>query len=95
MKSDKKGLIIAGIIISSIVIIISTVIIAVTLVSNNYNTRTIMIYMVGADLESNNGLASVDLNSIDKNIANDSSINVYLIAGGSKKWDKGISPLPV
>ena len=87
MKSDKKGLIIAGIIISSIVIIISTVIIAVTLVSNNYNTRTIMIYMVGADLESNNGLASVDLNSIDKNIANDSSINVYLIAGGSKKWD--------
>ena len=46
-----------------------------------------MIYMVGADLESNNGLASVDLNSIDKNIANDSSINVYLIAGGSKKWD--------
>lgn len=87
MKSDKKGLIIAGIIISFIIIIVSTVTIVITLTTNQYNTRTIMIYMVGSDLESNNGLASVDLSSIDKNIANDSSISVYLIAGGSKKWD--------
>ena len=87
MKSDKKGLIIAGIIISSIIIILSTITIVITLKSSNYNTRTIMIYMVGSDLESNNGLASADLNSIDKSIANDPSINVYLIAGGSKNWD--------
>ena len=34
------------------------------LTKNNNKSRTIMIYMVGADLESKSGLASVDLNSI-------------------------------
>ena len=45
-------------------------------------TRTVMIYMVGSNLESGSGLASVDLESIRYN----PNLKVVLIAGGSYKW---------
>ena len=45
-----------------------------------------MIYMVGADLESKNGLATVDLDSINYNSMDNENINVVLIAGGATKW---------
>ena len=45
-------------------------------------SRTVMIYMVGADLESKAGLATVDLDAIEYN----KDAKVVLIAGGSKKW---------
>lgn len=50
-------------------------------------SRTIMIYMVGADLESKSGLATVDLNSIDYNKIKSKDISVYLLAGGSSNWN--------
>jgi len=87
MKSSKRNLIILGIIFSLIVILSSFTAIFIILTSNKSVTRTVMIYMVGSDLESDNGLASADLSSIDKNISNNSNVNVYLIAGGSKYWN--------
>lgn len=49
--------------------------------------RTIMIYMVGADLESGNlGLATFDLDGIDYNKLNEQNTKVVLIAGGSTSW---------
>ncbi len=50
-------------------------------------TRTIMIYMVGADLESKSGLATTDLKGISYNKMDNKNINVILIAGGTEKWD--------
>ena len=87
MKSSKRNLIVLGIIFSLIVILSSFTAIFIILTSNKSVTRTVMIYMVGSDLESDNGLASADLSSIDKNISNNSNVNVYLIAGGSKYWN--------
>lgn len=52
----------------------------------NYS-RTVMIYMVGSNLESENGLGTVDLDSIDYNRMDNENVNVVLIAGGSKEWD--------
>ena len=57
------------------------------LTKNKNRTRTIMIYMVGADLESKSGLASTDLDSINYDEMDNKNINVVLIAGGSKKWN--------
>lgn len=50
------------------------------------NSRTIMLYMVGSDLESRVGLATVDLDSIDYDEIDTENTNVVLIAGGTKKW---------
>ena len=54
------------------------------------NSRTVMIYMVGADLESKNGMATVDLKEIDGTKVDLEHDNVLLIAGGSKRWDNNI-----
>lgn len=49
-------------------------------------SRTLMIYMVGSNLESQSGLATVDLNTIDYEKTSLENINVLLIAGGSRRW---------
>lgn len=54
---------------------------------DNNTSRTIMIYMVGADLESKSGLATTDLESIDYDKMDNENINVVLIAGGAKEWN--------
>ena len=85
MKNKKRGILIAGIIISVLVIIVSVTTTIVALLNSGGVSRTIMIYMVGSNLESTGGLASSDLNSIDKNI--DSNTKVLLIVGGTKNWN--------
>lgn len=54
--------------------------------TNTDYERTIMIYMVGANLESENGFATLDLNGINYDTLNNESTKVILIAGGSKRW---------
>lgn len=51
-------------------------------------TRTIMIYMVGSNLESENGLATVELDSLlaVKDKVDLNNVNVLLYVGGTKKW---------
>jgi len=81
MKNTRK-ILIGGIVVSIMVIIASITVSAIVLLNNGVS-RTVMIYMVGSNLESTNGLASSDLASI-KNI--DSNTKVLLIAGGTSKW---------
>lgn len=55
--------------------------------------RTIMIYMVGSDLESSHGLASAELEHIVPSNIDLKNNNIILIAGGSKIWKNDfISP---
>lgn len=58
--------------------------------SSDSTTWTVMLYMCGADLESDGGEASSDMVDIAKQATND---KVHFIAqtGGSKAWQKGIS----
>lgn len=49
-------------------------------------SRTIMVYMVGSNLESKSGLGTVDLNGIDYAEMDNENVNVVLIAGGSEEW---------
>ena len=49
-------------------------------------SRTVMIYMVGADLELDLKLATIDLEGIDYDDVSDNNTNVYVITGGTKEW---------
>lgn len=48
--------------------------------------RTIMIYMIGSDLEAEYAAASLDINEISNSGADFSKNNILIYTGGSKKW---------
>ncbi|MBE5810537.1 MAG: hypothetical protein E7318_06315 [Clostridiales bacterium] len=52
---------------------------------------TVMLYMCGTDLESNNGQATRDLGSILNSRYNTDEINVIALAGGTFSWKSGYS----
>ena len=87
MCSKKRNCILI-IILSSVIVVLLAIFIFIALSGNSKLnlSRTIMIYMVGSDLESGNGLATVDLNEINYNLMDNQNINVLLVAGGTKKW---------
>ena len=62
-----------------------------TILGNNRDTFTIMIYMCGTDLESKSGMASNDLKEI-ASASYDSNVNIIVYTGGCKQWKiNGIS----
>lgn len=69
-------------------IVVTLSVIAVTSVANKFqsDTRTIMIYMSGSNLESEKGIATADLNSIISEEINLEETNVLVYTGGTKKW---------
>lgn len=54
-------------------------------------SRTIMIYMVGSNLEYEGGIATSDLNGINPDEIDLEHINILLYTGGTKKWHNFIS----
>ena len=54
--------------------------------SNSKGTKTVMIYMCGADLESEGGIASLNLKDLQNSKIDYDNINIVLCAGGAKKW---------
>lgn len=57
--------------------------------SNHTGTRTIMVYMVGSDLESSRGAATVDLLEMKLANVNLTDVNVVVYVGGAKRWKNG------
>ncbi len=57
------------------------------------DTVTVMVWMCGADLESKNGMASLDIQEMaSANLDANDNVKVILCTGGSKKWHiQGIS----
>ena len=81
-NSNKKLIIIS---IATFIVVFS-IVLSLLLFINRGKSRTVMIYMVGSNLESDAGLGTVDLQSINYNTAKSEDVNVVLIAGGSEKW---------
>ena len=52
---------------------------------------TVMVYMCGADLESDSGLATSDLNEILKVSGQPDDVNIIVETGGAKSWKSGQS----
>ena len=61
--------------------------VTVTVVEQQRDDQTIMIYMCGADLESENGLASGDLQEILSVKNQPDDVNIIVETGGAKSWD--------
>ena len=55
-------------------------------ITKTNNKRVVMIYMVGSNLESKNGLATRDLQDLDYNKLKANNTEVILIAGGTTSW---------
>ena len=53
---------------------------------------TVMIYMCGADLESENGLATMDLNEILSVSGQPDEVNIVVETGGANSWKKSEIP---
>ena len=88
-KSSSSKIILVSLIsgFAAILLILLIVIFIGTKQSTNSNvSRTVMIYMVGSDLESQNGLGTIDLEEIDYYKMDNQNVNVLLIAGGSNEW---------
>ena len=86
IKKDKKIKYLICIVLFAMVLIICFL--SYNIFKNSkLKSRTIMIYMVGSNLESDAGLATTDLNSIDYNIMDNKNVKVVLIAGGSETWN--------
>ena len=54
-------------------------------------TRTVMIYMVGSNLESDSAIATSDINSIKPEEVDLDNVNVLLYTGGTAKWHNFVS----
>ena len=69
--------------------------IAIFLVASAFQVknRTILIYMAGANLESEAGIASADLSSIDYSTIDLKTTNVLVYAGGAKRWYNKFNPM--
>ena len=57
---------------------------------NTGNGWTVMVYMIGSDLESKHGLAGKDLEEMQASVRGDTSLLV--MAGGAKVWNNGFDP---
>ena len=57
-----------------------------TLFSSTNGKRTIMIYMIGSDLETKYAAASGDIDEMINSKADFENVNVLLYTGGAKKW---------
>lgn len=55
------------------------------------NSRTIMLYIDGSNLESNSKIVTADLNSIDPDKVDLEHVNVLIYTGGTSKWHNFIS----
>ena len=51
---------------------------------------TLMVYLCGSDLESENGMATADLNEMLHAKLNDDRVNIIVETGGAKKWNNSV-----
>ena len=56
---------------------------------NNRDTMTILVYMCGADLESQNGMATSDLKEM-LNAGISDNINLIVYTGGARRWKNNV-----
>ena len=61
-----------------------------TIKGNGKDTVTIMIYLCGSDLESENSMATADLNEMLHANLNDDKVNIIVETGGAKKWNNSV-----
>ena len=61
-----------------------------TIKGNGKDTVTLMIYLCGSDLESENSMATADLNEMLHANLNDDKVNIIVETGGAKNWNNSV-----
>ena len=61
-----------------------------TLKGSGRDTVTLMVYMCGTDLESENGMGTADLNEMLHAALNDDKVNIIVETGGTKRWNNSV-----
>ena len=86
-------LVILGLLFFIILILIVLIVILVikkpgggSIFKNKDNTRTVMIYIDGSNLESDHGIATSELDAIDPSTIDLEHTNILVYAGGTTKW---------
>ncbi|MDO5703411.1 MAG: hypothetical protein Q4G47_08670, partial [Lachnospiraceae bacterium] len=51
---------------------------------------TVMIYMIGSDLESRSGMATADLNEMVYSGISNPNVNVFVETGGCRRWRNSV-----
>ena len=54
--------------------------------NKNKGTRTMMVYIIGSNLESESSAASLDIQEMMTSGFDEESMNIYIYTGGSKRW---------
>ena len=83
-KDGLKKIILIIMFFVTLLLIIVSIVLGLTL--SKVNSRTIMIYMAGSNLESSSGIATADLESIVPSEVDLETTNVLVYTGGSKFW---------
>lgn len=60
------------------------------ILGNGKDEVTVMIYLCGTDLESENGMGTADLNEMLHANLNDDKVNIIVETGGTKKWNNSV-----
>ena len=84
LSGAQKGIIIGLLLV--VVVLLGIVVLFTGGTSLHDGSRTIMIYVVGSNLETDSGIVTVDLDSIDPEEIDLSKTNVLLYTGGTEKW---------
>jgi len=82
-KNNKKSLIVVGVI---LILVFGLFILLGMYTKLSSKTKTMMLYMVGSDLESNSGQASYNLYDLLNSKLDLENINIVIYAGGSSNW---------
>lgn len=69
-----------------ITLLLAGVAIVICLDDNKIESRTIMVYMSGSNLETDNGIATADLESIVPSSVDLNTTNVVVYTGGTQRW---------
>ena len=69
-----------------ITLLLAGVAIIICLDDNKIESRTIMVYMSGSNLETESGIATADLESIVPSSVDLNITNVVVYTGGTQKW---------
>ncbi|MBQ1344172.1 zinc-ribbon domain-containing protein [Candidatus Saccharibacteria bacterium] len=83
--NKKKKIIITTLCLVTALVIGASVLALKMLVDKPY-TRTVMVYMIGSDLESSQSSASLDINEMKEAGFNQDDTKVLVYTGGSKSW---------
>ena len=92
MDSKKYNILIISLSAAIVVVIVATIVICLNVqknsavISGDNATKTIMVYMVGSDLESKHASATTDLLEMSENIPQLEDINIVVYLGGANQY---------